>query len=121
VHLLGRLGDADVAAMLGAADVALVPSRYEPFGLVALEAMAAGTPVVVSDTGGLRDIVSDGTTGLMVPPGEPAALAEAVASLLGDRARRDEMGRAGAARVGTRFGWDAVAAATGRVYDSAVG
>lgn len=121
VHLLGRLGDADVAAMLGAADVALVPSRYEPFGLVALEAMAAGTPVVVSDTGGLRDIVSDGTTGLVVPPGEPAALAEAVASLLGDRARRDEMGRAGAARVGTRFGWDAVAAATRRVYDSTVG
>lgn len=118
VHLLGRRGDADVAAVLGAADVALVPSRYEPFGLVALEAMAAGTPLVVSATGGLLDVVEDDVSGLVVPPADPVALARAVARLLDDGDLRQRLSKTASARVSAHFGWDAVAAATGAVYDA---
>lgn len=118
VHLLGRRGDADVAAVLGAADVALVPSRYEPFGLVALEAMAAGTPLVVSATGGLLDVVEDDVSGLVVPPADPVALAHAVARLLDDGDLRQRLSTTASARVSAHFGWDAVAAATGAVYDA---
>lgn len=118
VHLLGRRADPEVAAFLGAADVALVPSRYEPFGLVALEAMAAGTPLVVSATGGLVDVVEDGISGLVVPPADPAALARAIARLLDDDDLRRRLSETAAARVGAHFSWDAVAAATGAVYDA---
>lgn len=117
VHMLGRLGDDDVAAVVAAADIALVPSRYEPFGLVALEAMASGTAVVAAATGGLTDVVDDGVTGILVPPAQPPALARAVAALLSDRQRRDALVRAASQQVDDRFGWAPVAEATARVYD----
>ncbi|MGA7687898.1 MAG: glycosyltransferase family 4 protein, partial [Jiangellales bacterium] len=84
VHMTGRLTDRAVADLVGAADLALVPSRYEPFGLVALEAMAAGTAVVATTIGGLRDVVVDGVTGLAVPAADPVALAGAMRRLLDD-------------------------------------
>lgn len=120
VHLVGRLDDHGVAALLGAADVALVPSRYEPFGMVALEAMAADTPVVVTRAGGLGDLVDDGATGLVVPAADPPALAAAVAAVLDDPARAALL--AGAARRAAveRFGWAAVAAQTAGVYSGLV-
>jgi glycosyltransferase involved in cell wall biosynthesis len=78
----------------------VIPSVWpEPFGLVALEAMAAGRPVVASRIGGLTDIVADGETGLLVEPGRPDALAGALARLLDDPAARERMGRAGRERV----------------------
>ena len=80
----GFVPDAEIAALAAAADCAVVPSVYEPFGLVALEAAAAGTPVVVSDVGGLREFVADGRTGLRFPAGDPAGLADAVGRLLAD-------------------------------------
>jgi glycogen(starch) synthase len=118
VHLVGRLGDATVAALLGAADVALVPSRYEPFGLVALEAMAAGTPVVVTRTGGLGDLVRPGETGLVVPPATPRALAQAVGHLLDDPVGSRAMAQRAWLDAAERFGWDAVAARTLQAYSS---
>ncbi len=118
VHLAGRLLDEQVAALLGAADVAVVPSRYEPFGLVALEAMAAGTPVVVTSTGGLGDLVRPGETGLVVPPARPAALADAVRGLLENPDRRAAMARRGTEEALQRFGWDVVARRTLQVYES---
>jgi glycogen(starch) synthase len=118
VHLVGRLRDDTVAALLGAADVAVVPSRYEPFGLVALEAMAAGTPVVVTRTGGLGDLVRPGETGLVVPPAAPAALAEAVGRLLADPEGRVAMAQRARTDAAERFGWDTVARRTLQAYSS---
>jgi glycogen(starch) synthase len=118
VHLVGRLDDRTSAALLGAADVALVPSRYEPFGLVALEAMAAGTPVVVARSGGLADIVRPGETGLVVPPAAPGALAQAVSAVLCDPTASQAMVRRAQDDAGQRFSWDAVARATGDLYSS---
>jgi glycosyltransferase involved in cell wall biosynthesis len=78
------------------ASAAVVPSVWnEPMGQVAIEAMLAGRAVVASDVGGLRDVVSHGATGLMVPPGDPAALAAALDSLLDDPGTRQRMGATG--------------------------
>lgn len=117
VHLPGRLPDATIAGLLATGDVAVVPSRYEPFGMVALEAMAAGTPVVVTDTGGLAEIVDDGVTGLVVPPADPVALAGAVEALLDDRARAARLATAAGQVVRTQYGWDRVAERTAAVYE----
>ncbi len=119
VHLVGRVDDVRVAATVGAADVALVPSRYEPFGLVALEAMAAGTPVVASATGGLTDVVTDGATGLAVPPAAPERLADAITRLLDDQALATRLTTQALSTVHERFGWAAVASATAAVYADA--
>jgi glycogen(starch) synthase len=120
VHLVGRVPDDRVAATVAAADVALVPSRYEPFGIVALEAMAAGTPVVVTSTGGLADIVDDRRTGRVVAPAAPAALAAAVDELLSNPDERHRLSTAASHRLTDHFGWGPVAAATAAVYSDAV-
>ena len=87
-----------------AADVVIVPSRTESFGLVALEASACGTPVVASDVGGLRTAVRHGETGLLVEERAPAAFAAALHAILSDDERRSAMGEA-AARYARRFDW----------------
>jgi len=86
VEFAGRLSTTALAGLLGAADVACVPSLYEPFGLVAVEAAAAGAPLVVSDTGGLREVVDDGVTGLRAPAEDVGAWVSAI-----DRQLSDEM------------------------------
>jgi len=83
----GFLDDDALATLFSAADVVVVPSVYEPFGLVALEAQATGTPVAVTDTGGLRDLVEPGVTGERFAPQSPNAIADAVTRLLKDPAR----------------------------------
>ncbi len=98
-----------------AADVVVVPSRYESFGLVAVEAMACGTPVVATRVGGLRFTVEDGEGGLLVPPRDAAALADAVRRVLGDTDLRSRLG-AGARETAARFSWPAVAAQISHVY-----
>jgi mannosyltransferase len=84
-------------------DVVAVPSRFEGFGLVAAEAMAAGRPVVASAVDGLEEVVEDGVTGLLVPPGDGAALAEALIDLLRHPAKAIGMGRKGKERVRKLF------------------
>jgi len=93
----------DVAEVMSLMDVVAIPSMWEPFGLVAAEAMAVGRPVVASRVGGLPEVVADGETGLLVPPGEPAALADAVERLLAAPDLRSRLGAAGRERVAANF------------------
>jgi glycosyltransferase involved in cell wall biosynthesis len=93
----------DIGACLAAADVVALPSLREGLGVAALEAMAAGLPVVASRVGGLAEAVVHGETGLLVPPADPGALAAALRRLLGDPALRTRLGEAGRARVEARF------------------
>ncbi len=89
---------AQVADWLRAADVVVVPSRREPLGLAAVEALACGTPVIASNTGGLREVVRDGENGLLIPPDDPGALAAALLRML-DPELRASLGAAGPASV----------------------
>jgi len=102
-----------------AADVVLVPSRSESFGLVALEAAACGRPVVAAGVGGLRTIVEDGRTGFLIDGRAPASYASAVATLLDDPALATAMGHAGAERA-SRYTWSTAAARLRRLYSDLV-
>jgi len=99
-----------------AADAVIVPSHYESFGMVALEAMACGTPVIASNVGGLRYTVRDGETGLLVPREDPAALAESIALLLDDEPLRTRMGENGQ-RHAQRYSWSTIAHEMRELYD----
>jgi glycosyltransferase involved in cell wall biosynthesis len=105
-----------MGAILRSADAVVCAPWYEPFGIVPLEAMACGVPVVAAAVGGLRDTVLDRKTGLHVPPRDPTAIAAAVAALLTDPGLRRALGAAGEARARTRYSWDRVAAETERAY-----
>jgi glycogen synthase len=119
VRFLGHLPDEELAAVLAAADAVVLPSRYEPFGIVALEAAAAGTPLVASTAGGLGEVVVDGVTGVSFPPGDVAALAGAVKRVLADPGAAAQRARAARARLGSDFDWTRIAAGTARVYAAA--
>ncbi|MBN8563685.1 MAG: glycosyltransferase family 1 protein [Leptolyngbya sp. UWPOB_LEPTO1] len=112
----GRLGVENLHLYYAAADVSVVPSHYEPFGLVAIEAMASGTPVVASDVGGLQFTVIPEITGLLAPAKDDAAFAKAIDRILADPNWRDQLGQAGRDRVEKMFSWDGVAAQLGKVY-----
>jgi alpha-maltose-1-phosphate synthase len=117
----------DVVQLLSHATLFVCPSVYEPLGIVNLEAMACGTPVVASAVGGIPEVVDDGETGFLVPydEGDPGAFEEGLAArvnaLVADPARAADMGRTGRDRAVVDFGWDAVARATVDVYRAARG
>jgi alpha-maltose-1-phosphate synthase len=110
-----------VIQLLSHAAVFACPSVYEPLGIVNLEAMACGTAVVGSRTGGIPEVVADGETGLLVPPEEPAPLAAALNELLTDPGRAHTMGQAGRKRAVAEFGWAAIAAQTAALYAELAG
>jgi D-inositol-3-phosphate glycosyltransferase len=116
VEFRGRVGRQELPALIRSADVAVCVPWYEPFGIVPLEAMACGVPVIASAVGGLIDSVVHGKTGLHVPPRRPDALAEVLADLLPDTARLRALGAAGARRARSRYSWDRVAAQTVQAY-----
>ena len=115
VHFTGFLEERALRLHYAAADVAVTPSLYEPFGLVATEAMACGTPVVVSDTGGLREIVTDGT-GLRFPPQDAEQLADRIAEVLTDRTLAEELVARGRERIRAHYDWADVATRTADAY-----
>jgi len=116
VTFRGRVPHAELPAVLRSADLVVCAPWYEPFGIVPLEAMATGIPVVAAAVGGLIDTVVHGGTGIHVPPRDPSAIADAVEGLIDDPALRAELGRAGIARAASRYTWAKVAADTERVY-----
>jgi len=111
VHLLGAVSRDAVPNLLRSADVVACCPWYEPFGLVAVEAMACGVPVVASAVGGLAETVVDGSTGLHVPPRNPAAISTALGRLLGDDDFRARAGRAATQRA-HQYGWNRIATNT---------
>ncbi|QYN34580.1 glycosyltransferase family 4 protein [Pseudonocardia sp. DSM 110487] len=119
VTFTGHLPDADLAALLRAVDAVVLPSRYEPFGIVALEAAAAGAPLVASTAGGLGEVVVDGETGVSFAPGDVAGLATAVGAVLANPAAAARRARAARKRLGSTFEWSRIAADTASVYAAA--
>jgi D-inositol-3-phosphate glycosyltransferase len=120
VHLTGPVARCDVPALLRSADAVACVPWYELFGVVPLEAMACGRPVVASAVGGIQDTVVDQVTGLLVPPRRPDVLASALRDLLGSPTMGAAYGIAGRDRVLARYDWERVAAATAQVYGDVV-
>lgn len=118
VEVLGRVHDRErVHALYRSASVFCLPSVFDPFPLVLLEAMAHGLPVVATATCGVPDMVDDGRQALLVPPQDPAALAAALVTVLQDRARAAELGAAARTRVAASFTWDQVVGRMAPVLD----
>lgn len=109
-----------VTQLYSHAAVFCCPSVYEPFGLINLEAMACEAPVVASAVGGILEVVEDGKTGLLVPPAQPAVLAQAITRVLNSADLARDMGKAGRRRVEEKFSWASVAERTEQVYAEAI-
>jgi D-inositol-3-phosphate glycosyltransferase len=120
VRFVGPVARADVPALLRSADAVVCTPWYEPFGIVPLEAMACGRPVVATAVGGIQDTVVDGVTGLLVPPRRTDALSGALRDLLSSPTMGAAYGIAGRDRVLARYGWERIATATMLVYDDVV-
>ncbi len=117
VTFLEQLSTEELVRQYNRAQLLVSPSLYEGFGLPAAEAMACGTPVVATTAGALREIVGDGVSGTLVPPGEVEPLAEAIRTLLEDPERCRTMGEAGARQVRERFSWRRTAEETLALYE----
>jgi glycogen synthase len=117
VQLAGFVADDELRALLRRAGCVVIPSLYEPFGIVALEGMAAGAPTVVARTGGLAEIVEGTGAGVLFEPGNHIALANCIADVLKHPAVGEQMSAKAASLLATRYSWDAIATATVGVYD----
>lgn len=116
VYFTGYLADQDLLCLYKFADVAVFPSFYEPFGIVALEAMASGTPVIISDTGGLKEIIVDGLDGLKVYPGDSWTLGEKIITILQNREMAKRLATQAKQKVKDIFEWQKIALDTKHVY-----
>ena len=117
VIFLGKRGQDTLPYYYSAAEVLVMPSHYESFGMVALEAMACGTPVIASEVGGLGFLVQNGKTGYTIPNGDPEVLCDKLSTLLNDPSLRETMGRR-AAEYAQSYTWDKIAAQIVKVYQA---
>ena len=117
VTFLEQLSTEELVREYNRAQLLVSPSLYEGFGLPAAEALACGTPVIATSAGALPEIVEEGVSGVLVPPGQVAPLAKAIASLLGEPERCAEMGESGARRIRERFSWRRTAEETLALYE----
>jgi len=120
VVFLGKRGQDTLPYYYSAAEVLVMPSLYESFGMVALEAMACGTPVIASEVGGLGYLVQDGVTGFTIPDSDPKELCDKLALLLGDSDLRETMG-SHASKYALDYAWEKIAAEIVDVYQGLVG
>jgi glycosyltransferase involved in cell wall biosynthesis len=121
VRFVSGLSNDAIAELLGSAEVAVVPSLYEGFSIPAVEAMACATPLIATRGGALPEVVgSDGKTAVLVEPGDPAELADALGALFDDDVRRKKMGAAGRKRIETSYTWSRVAESMVEVYRDAI-
>ena len=110
----------DATTLMAAADLVVLPSVAEAFGIAAAEALYVGTPVVATTVGGIPEIVDDGVDGILVPPGSDGALAEAIAELLNDPERRAKMAGAGREKVKSRFSFKSMVKSYEEIYEAAL-
>ncbi len=122
VRIVGFVAEeARLAAAFREARIFVLPSEYEAFGLVLLEALAQGTPVIASRVGGIPEFIEEGRAGLLVPPGDAGALGEAMLALWDDPDRRARMGQYGRTQVVPRYTWDGVVAQLSDLFEGIVG
>lgn len=119
-RLLGRVENRDMPGLYACSDLVVIPSLMEATSLSALEAMAAGKPIVATNVGGLPFLIREGHNGVLVPPCRPAELAQAMKRLLDSPNLRTQLGRNGRARVETEFDWRVIARRTKEVYRTAI-
>ena len=116
VKLVGFVDEQRLVSLYNSSDAFVLPSHYEPFGMVVLEAMASRIPVVVSDVGGLSEIIEDGITGVKVPASDPRALAEGILRVLEDQQLSEQLKENAYRGVQERYRWDMIAEKTIEVY-----
>lgn len=119
VHVAGELSDSGLAAALRSSHVLAVPSQYEGFGIVYLEGMSFGLPAIASGAGGARDVVTDGETGVLVDPGDSAAIARALTRFADDTERLISMGQAARRRYESHPSWRETTARVRRLLEDA--
>lgn len=120
VLFTGQVRQATLPPMLRSADIYVSTAQYEPTAMMSLQAMACGTPVVAPATGGQMDAIVDGTTGVIVPPGKPALLAQRIREMLAHPMMLEAYSVAAADRARSRFSWERIARETLAVYDEAL-
>ena len=120
VYFTGYMDSKKVQKMYKCADVAVFPSTYEPFGIVALEAMLAGVPTVVSDVGGLDEIVTHGVDGMKSYAGNPNSIADSVTALLYDHQLATNISKKARQKVKEQFNWEKIAQDTHFTYEKAI-
>jgi glycogen(starch) synthase len=120
VSFAGFMGEGELPALMAATDALVVPSIYEPFGMVALEGASAGAPLAVAATGGLTEIVEEGITGVKFPAKNPDGLASSVNALLEDETFARRVAKRARVMVGERYAWETIARDIAGVYETAI-
>jgi len=120
VYFTGQLTPKELYTMYRCADIAVFPSTYEPFGLVAIEGMYAGTPIVVSDIGGLNEIVEHGVTGMKSYAGNPNSIADSILALLFDYQLAYNIAKNGKAKIKEIYNWTKIAQDTHFIYQKSI-